>query len=238
MHNTVSLDVSVKDFEVDIGLHYEVADRFKADAHLIGSETARTGIELYTEQIPQEQPSDFNKPQTKPGDTRPLWVIQDTKGKLKGLLHVYRRACYCRGVVVLVIGKTPDDYFQYLRARNYDVITAGDDHVDYRSALERLNSLYGVRTVLVDSGGGLGGILLNEGFVNEVSLLISPSIVGKHSTSLFRGLENNVNLDLIRIERVRGNHLLVLYRVLTNIATLTPLHIDSESQRDSASNHP
>ena len=232
VHNTFSLYGSIKDFELDIGLHYELADKFKADAHLIGSETAKTGIESFTERVPMEESSDFAKPAIKPGDVRPIWVIHDTKGKLKGLLHVYRRSCYCREVIVLAVNRTPENYFQYLRERNYGIVIAGEEEVDYRSAFEKLNELYGVKTLLIDSGGGLNSILLREGLVDEVSLVISPVIVGKQSTNLFRDLEGKMNLELIRIERIRGNHLLVLYRVLKRIETLTPVGVGSESQHE------
>ncbi len=231
MHNTISVDGSIKDFELDIGLHYEIADRIRADAHLIGSETARTGLEQYTETIPVEESSDFVKPVLKPEETRPFWVIVDSKGKLKGLLHVYRRSCYCKDVIVIVTEKTPVEYINYLKDRNYNVVVAGTETVDYRMALERLGMYYNVRTILTDSGGGLTSALLKEGLVDEISLLISPVIVGKSATSLFRHLENKVNLELIRTERIKGNHTLVLYRVLSNISALTPLHVDRETQQ-------
>ncbi len=232
MFNSVSVDCAIKDFELDIGLHYELADRVKADAHLIGSETARTGIEIYTENIPEEESSDFVKPTVKAGDLRPVWVISDGKGKLKGLLHVYRRSCYCKDVIVLVTDKTPEDYLSYLKERNYNVVSAGEDRVDYHLALDKLAVQFNVRTVLTDSGGGLNNVLLKEGLVDEVGLVISPVIVGKNATSLFRTLENKVNLELIRSERIKGNHMLVFYRVLTNTAALTPLHVDSEKQQE------
>jgi 2,5-diamino-6-(ribosylamino)-4(3H)-pyrimidinone 5'-phosphate reductase len=47
MFNTVSIDGSTRDFELDLGLHYEVADKFKADAQLIGYETAKTDVDFH-----------------------------------------------------------------------------------------------------------------------------------------------------------------------------------------------
>jgi len=91
---------------------------------------------------------------------------------------------------------------------------------------------YNIRTVLKDSGGGLNSILLREGLVDEISLLISPVIVGKAATNLFRTLENKVNLELIRTERIRGNHMLAIYRVLSNINQLTPIHMDNKKQQE------
>ena len=232
MFNTISLDGSIKDFELDIGLHYEVADKIKADAHLIGSETAKTGIELFTEAVPSEEPSDFARPSVKSEDPKPYWVIPDSKGKLKGLLHVYRKSCYCKDVIVIVTTKTPEDYIAYLKERNYNIITAGEDSVDFRVAFDRLSMQYNVRTILTDSGGGLTSTLLKEGLVDEVSLLFSPVVVGKNATGLFRHLENKVNLELIRGERIRGNHMLISYRVLTNTISLAPMHADSQSQHE------
>ena len=230
MYNTISLDGSIKDFELDIGLHYEVADKIKADAHLIGSETAKTGIEMFTEKIPAEEPTDFTNPVIREGETRPFWVLSDSKGKLKGLLHVYRKSCYCKDVIVVVTNKTSEDYISYLKERNYNIIVAGDESVDFHVVLDKLEMYYNVKSVLTDSGGGLNSILLKEGLVDEVMLLISPVVVGKGATNLFRSLENKVNLELIRSERIRSNHLLVVYRVLSNISMLTPAHLNNQSQ--------
>ena len=230
MYNTISLDGSIKDFELNIGLHYEVADKIHADAHIIGSETAKTGIEMFTEKIPPEEQTDFTKPVIKEAETRPFWVLSDSKGKLKGLLHVYRKSCYCKDVIIIVTNKTPEDYISYLKERNYNIIVAGDESVDFHVALDKLAMYYNVKSVLTDSGGGLNSILLKEGLVDEVMLLISPVVVGKGATNLFRSLENKVNLELIRSERIRSNHLLVVYRVLSNISMLTPAHLNNETQ--------
>jgi 2,5-diamino-6-(ribosylamino)-4(3H)-pyrimidinone 5'-phosphate reductase len=229
MFNTVSVDGSIKDFELDIGMHYEIADKFKADAMLIGSDTAKSGIELFTEKIPAEEPADFVKPLVKADEIRPFWVLSDSKGKLRGLLHVFRRSCYCKDVIVLVTNKTPADYINYLKDRNYNIVTAGDEKLDFRAALDKLSMYYNVKSVLTDSGGGLNSTLLKEGLVDEVVLLISPVIVGKAQTNLFRYLDSKVNLELVRGERIR-NHMLIVYRVLTNINVLTPAHVGTESQ--------
>ena len=103
MHNSVSLDGSFINFDVDMGLHYQLASRFEADAHLIGSDTIRAGIELYGGNVPSENESDFVKPQR--GKGLPYWVIVDSKGKTKGLLHTCRRFEFCKDVIVLISRK-------------------------------------------------------------------------------------------------------------------------------------
>ncbi|KYC44654.1 MAG: hypothetical protein APG10_01531 [Candidatus Methanofastidiosum methylothiophilum] len=72
MHNTVSIDSSIKNFDCDIGLHYEVAGRYQADATLIGSTTAKSGLEIYLEEIPLETESDLIKKEFNDDDKRPF----------------------------------------------------------------------------------------------------------------------------------------------------------------------
>ena len=49
IHNSVSLDGSLTDFEPNMALHYQIAGNYKPDAHLIGSNTVKVGTELYGE---------------------------------------------------------------------------------------------------------------------------------------------------------------------------------------------
>ena len=181
---------------------------------LAGSNTAKTGIELFMKTIPPEEPSDFSKPKIEPDDDKPLWVIPDSRGVLQGLLHVHRRSEYAKDIIVLVSDKTSKAYLDYLKERNYDYIVAGSDHVDLRLALEELNKRYRIETVVTDTGGVLASILLEQGFVSEVHLLVTPQIVGKKGVNLFRNLNKLVKLELLKSEVVDKNHVLLAYKVL------------------------
>jgi len=216
VYNSVSVDGSIKDFDVEIALHYEVLGRLGADVLLVGSNTAKTGIELFMDTVPTEKPSDFFKPKVEPDDDRPLWVFADSRGILQGLMHVHRNSGYAKDIIVLVSKKTPKSYLDYLAERNYDFILAGDDYVNYRLALEALNTRYGVKTVASDSGGLLASVLLESGVVDEVQLLVSPQIVGETSVNLFRSLKNLIRLSLVKVETIRGSHVLLVYAVTPN----------------------
>jgi len=215
MHNTVSVDSSIKNFECDIGLHYQVAGNYQADAHLIGSITAKTGLEMYSGSIPPEKESDFRKKEYEKDDKRPFWVIVDTKGILKGLMHMYRRFEYCRDVIVLLSKNSPEDYINYLRERDYEYIISAKDQIDFPAALEILYSNYKIKTILTDTGGTLNSVLLENKLVDEISLIITPAIVGENSESLFKSLRNNsiLNLKLSKVEVLEMNYVLIRYDV-------------------------
>jgi 2,5-diamino-6-(ribosylamino)-4(3H)-pyrimidinone 5'-phosphate reductase len=212
LYNSVSVDGAIKDFDVDVALHYAVAAKLGAQAMLVGSDTAKTGIELFIKTVPPEQPPDCIKPPIKTGDPRPYRFIADSRGKLSGLLHVYRQTGYGKDVILLVSNATPKEYLKYLEDRHYDYIIAGSDHVDYRLALEQLGNRYGVDTVATDTGGVLAGKLLDEGLVNEVHLLVASEIVGRKAVNLFRTVSRNVKLEFVRCETVDNRHVLLVYR--------------------------
>ena len=62
LHNLVSLDDSLISFDPNMGLHYQIAGKYNADAHLIRSNTVKVGIELYGGGVPLEEKKDFENP--------------------------------------------------------------------------------------------------------------------------------------------------------------------------------
>ena len=212
VYNSVSVDGAIKDFELDIALHYEVAGRIGAEVMLVGSDTAKSGIELFMKTPPAEQPSDRQNQVIKPDDKRGYWAMADSRAKLKGLMHVYRQSGYGKDVIVLVSESTPKDYLDYLTERNYDYIVAGSEHVDLRKALEELNQRYGFKTVATDTGGVLAAALLEEDLVDEVQLLVSPEIVGEKAVNLFRAVKAPVKLEFVGCEEIK-NLVLLTYKV-------------------------
>jgi len=211
VHSSISLDGSLLGFEVDMQQHYSIAGSYKADIHLIGSNTIKAGIEMFCPKIPKESKADFVKP--KRNKNLPFWVIPDTKGKLKGLHHINRRFELCRDIIVLVSKSTPKDYLSYLKERNYDYHIAGEKRVDYTQALKFLAKQYNAKTILTDTGKILNCVLLNKGLVDELSLLIHPVIVGKNQYTLLSEIDNNKNLQLVKTKVVGKNKLWLVYEI-------------------------
>ena len=211
LHSSISLDGSVTGFDVDMKKHYQIVGSYKADIHLIGSNTVKAGINMFCPQIPEEEQSDFVKP--KRNKNLPLWVIPDTKGTLKGLHHVYRRFDLCRDIVVLVSRQTPKNYLNYLKDRNYDHYIVGNNHVDYKESLKLLVKQYNAKTILTDTGKILNCILINEGLVDEISLLVHPVIVGKEQYTLFSKVNRNTKIELVNTKKLSGNKIWLTYKI-------------------------
>jgi 2,5-diamino-6-(ribosylamino)-4(3H)-pyrimidinone 5'-phosphate reductase len=215
MHNSISLDGSFTDFEVNMGLHYQIAGKYETDASLIGSNTIKTGIDTYGGEIPPENEADFTKPER--SASLPYWIIIDTKGATQGLLHTCRGFEFCKDLIILISQRTNEDYINYLKERNYDYLVCGDDHIDYKQALSALGTKYGIKKILVDSGPILNGVLLSKGLIDEISLLVAPILVGSKSDKLLAHLNNvgtNINLKLVTCEDIEKELVLLRYEVL------------------------
>ncbi len=218
IHNAVSVDGRIEWFQADVRQFYELAAYWKEDATLAGTDTL---LKAYPEEkIMPEDKEAFEHIKAKPDDTRPLLVVPDSRGRLRHVLHILRHEPYWRDMLMLVSRSTPPAYLNYLTERQINYIRSGDDHVDYKMALEELNSRYKVNVVRLDSGGTLNGILLRAGLVNEVSVLIHPSIVGGTAPrSIFRAPDliaasGVIPLKLIRLEQLPDDLIWIRYEVL------------------------
>jgi 2,5-diamino-6-(ribosylamino)-4(3H)-pyrimidinone 5'-phosphate reductase len=215
MSNAVSVDGRITGFEWDIGLYYELAGRWQVDAHLAGSDTLLSSAGETT----PEPPDDAEPPAEVPGDTRPLLVVPDSRGRVRNW-HILQAAPYWREAVALCSRSTPPEYLEYLNRRRVGCIVAGERQVDLRAALEELRSRYGVRSIHLDSGGTLNGAMLRAGLVSEVHLLIHPCLVGGlRPDSIFRspdagGPGSAIRLALVKCEEVRDEIVWLHYDVV------------------------
>lgn len=209
MHTQISLDGRIRGFD-NPEVYYQVAAGIHSDAVLFGSNTVFTAFEEY----PAETQDDFAKIIVEPKDPRPIGVIPDSRGILRNL-HCLRKLGYLKEIVILVSAATPKEYLAYLEERNYPYIKAGNNHVDYDKAFQLLQEQYGCKCLRTDSGGGLTNILLENGLINEISLVISPCLIGNKEKHLFESLllPEKVKLELKETEIVEQGCLALRYAV-------------------------
>ena len=211
IHNSVSLNGSITGFEPNMGLHYKIAGDYKPEIHLVGSNTVKIGVELYGGGVPKEEEKDFEKPER--DRTLPYWVIPDTTGSLKGLLHTCRRFEFCKDVVVLISENTPEDYVEYLAERGYQYYVGGKTHIDLKKSLEFLSSRFKASAILTDTGRILNSLLLEQGLASEISLLIHPVIVGSAAYTVFCTVNKNLGLKLVKKKSLGEGCVWLVYKV-------------------------
>jgi riboflavin biosynthesis pyrimidine reductase len=81
-------------------------------------------------------------------------------------------------VLVLVSRSTPADYLAYLRREHICYLVVGEDRVDLAQGLAAMATELGVTCVLSNAGGGLNGVLLRAGLIDELHLTLAPALIG------------------------------------------------------------
>jgi riboflavin biosynthesis pyrimidine reductase len=108
-------------------------------------------------------------------DARPWAVVLDAQGKI----------AWGRGdiggdpLLVVLTAAVADSHLAGLREDGVSYLFAGEQEIDLRAALEALNRELGIGRLLLEGGGAANGALLAAGLVDELSLLLAPSVDGQ-----------------------------------------------------------
>jgi riboflavin biosynthesis pyrimidine reductase len=81
-------------------------------------------------------------------------------------------------LVVVLTQAVSDSHLAGLRADGVSYIFAGERQIDLAAALETLHHELEIRRLLLEGGGAANGALLQAGLVDELSLVIAPSVEG------------------------------------------------------------
>ena len=190
IYNEISLDGRIEGFDQDVGRYYLLGFRWRSDAILMGSVTAQAfgPAEPADQQMrmvpaPERLPvvSGFEDLLYEP---RPLLVVPDSRGRVRNWVHALAQPWY-GAIVVLTSHATPLDYLEYLSRRGIAHLSVGEDRIDLSAGLELLQARYGVQSVRTDCGGLLNGALLAAGLVDEVAVIINPSLAANPRSQSF-----------------------------------------------------
>lgn len=199
IYNAISVDGRTQGFAIDMGLFYSLAQQWGEHVSLVGCDTLLNA--------PDDIPKDDEHspvPMVTPSadDGRPILVVSDSRGRLK-TWHYWRRQPYWKDFISLCTQRTPSEHLAYLTHNGIKSIEAGAYHVDFRQVLDKLNT-FGGTIVRVDSGGTLNGILLRARLVDELHLLLHPTLVGGTSQKTFFNDLASENGDVIPLRFIES----------------------------------
>ncbi len=121
-------------------------------------------------------------------------------------------------VVAILTTRVSDEYLSTLRERGVSYLLAGSPDVDLPLALDKIGERFGVRTLMLEGGGGINGSMLRAGLVDEVSVLVAPVVDGRAGTAALFDVEGaNVaphRLKLQAVEQRADDVLWMRYKVL------------------------
>lgn len=142
-------------------------------------------------------------------------IVVDAAGKL------FYDDAYIDGdhIIAVLTEKVPDAYLNYLKGKNISYIFGGATEIDFEVVMERLSSLFNIKRLLLEGGGGINGSVLKAGLVDELSMLQFPVVDGMSNTPALFDIKEEVkrppcaNLQLISVERLEHDILWLRYKV-------------------------
>lgn len=82
-------------------------------------------------------------------------------------------------VVAILSHRVSNGYLASLSEKKVSYLLAGTDDIDLSLALEKIRAVFGVRTLMLEGGGGINGSMLRAGLLDEISLLVAPVADGE-----------------------------------------------------------
>lgn len=122
-------------------------------------------------------------------------------------------------IVEILTEKVSDEYLAFLRKMRISYIFGGREVLDFELVTEKIRELLGAELLLLEGGGSLNGSFMNQGLIDELSLMMAPIADGaKDTPTLFEmmsGLPKSspMKFHLENIERICSDGLWIRYKV-------------------------
>ncbi|MBP7461288.1 MAG: dihydrofolate reductase family protein [Candidatus Delongbacteria bacterium] len=150
----------------------------------------------------------------RPYRNQPFLIIPDHQGVLEHHLDDLSEIPVRQSIVILVSAATRSSYLKELKHRNMNFVITGLDRINFQMAFEVLNHRFQITSIRSDGGTWLNQDLLDQGVVDEISLVIRSSPDQPQLSALLHPLNESFTLQLIDSEPVQDQALWVRYQVL------------------------
>jgi riboflavin biosynthesis pyrimidine reductase len=120
-------------------------------------------------------------------------------------------------IIELLTEQVSDAYLYYLQRKKISYVFAGAQELAFHLALEQLTSVFPIKTLMLEGGGHLNGSFLNEGLIDELSLLIIPVADGTPQTTTLFDVSQRLTkqpatlMKLESVEQVEGGTVWLRY---------------------------
>lgn len=156
---------------------------YQAEAWLYGTTTTKEFTQYkkpVLEPVCEEVPEGDYIAET---DLRFYYISLDTAGEIGWESGSFQKPGRPDAHVIEILTKeTPVAYRAYLRKKGVSYIIAGDTSLDCKVATEKLKRLFMIDTILICGGGTVNWTFIQQGVVDELSLILAPAADGDPST--------------------------------------------------------
>jgi len=194
-------------------------DKYQAKAWMCGRVTMQMFASSEPEQLPTQvfNVDDQSYFSNKVSDYYMFGV--DTKGLLRWNKNAIKLSNVSEelNLVIIVTKTTPKSYLAYLKEKGISYIVSGEDEIDFELLFRTMKDKLGIEKLLLEGGGIINGSVLSAGFIDEISLLLTPIVANRSKApALFeRSVDDAINItkfSLIELEKLEKDCVILRYK--------------------------
>ena len=195
---------------------------YRCQATLYGTTTMLGGyadgaVSSLPEEAPESSRQDFINPEGLAVGN--FIVSMDPKGELAFSSHILeKKGRPAAHVIEALTSKASFAYRAYLRRQGVSYLIAGEESLDCALLLRKLHSLFAIDRLMIAGGGVTNWSFLQEGLIDELSLVVAPvadggtSAVSIFERPSFLPDHGPVPFTLLEAKALEGNGLWLRYR--------------------------
>ena len=220
-HMAVTIDGKVTGdffYKHDVTDYFIVGDEFNADAFCCGKNTFQ---ESYGKDLDLSIYKNKNKNGLKDfivkENSKKFLICFDRKGSINWPFNLLppgpttSKKFENAHVVIVLTEKANEDYLSFLQDKKISYIIAGKEDTDLKLALKKIKELLGVNFLLLEGGSIINGSFQREKFVDEISVVLVPSVEDKSSKPLFYDSVFE-EYELKDVKKLKNSNLWITYK--------------------------
>lgn len=133
-------------------------------------------------------------------------IAIDKNGKLnwqEGILYDDDPGYDDHGIIEILSEDVDPRYLGFLRAKQISYLFAGKKDIDLPLAMEKLNALFAIKTLLMEGGAVTGGWFLKHDLIDALSFVVVPMVEGSSGAFAFGDFSFPLpSFKLVSIEQV------------------------------------
>jgi len=165
----------------DTNHYYEALSSLDCQSTLEGKTTLQKHYAQTGEFHPKVEHEDAGQQLYKATESDSYAIGVDTLGTL--LWDDNTTELFGRPLLMILSEQASQEYLDYLKHKHISYITTGLNGIDLISAMQTLRAVFNVERLAVVGGGHINGSMLDQGLIDEVSMMFGYGIDGRERMS-------------------------------------------------------
>lgn len=136
-------------------------------------------------------------------DSETWSVAFDRKGRCAWQTNYFEYNGHRMHAIEIVTKQAPKAYLAFLRSMQIPYIVSGTSEFDLNEVLLKLKRYFGIETLALCGGATINGVFLKAHLVDEISLVVSPTISGDNSIKSAFDTQGEFVPDTFSIKQIK-----------------------------------